>query len=89
MKKSVIEVINDCYKVANFAKDGCPANTYAHMTSLIEEVIAIAPEMNQEFTVTVNSIVKEILAAQMKDDLIKISDFIEFELVYVLKNYQK
>ena len=45
--------------------------------------------MNEEFPGVFNSIVKEILSAQEKNDLLKIADFCEFELVYVLENFQK
>ena len=87
--QSVSEAIAQCKKVANTAKDGCPAETYALMTSLLEEIVTLSGNMNEEFPGVFNSIVKEILSAQEKNDLLKIADFCEFELVYVLENFQK
>lgn len=86
--KSVQDVIAGCHLVANAAKDGCPADTYEKMTSLLEDVISLTPLMNSEYPVVVSSIVKELLNAQKLDDLTKISDYVEFELIYILKNYQ-
>lgn len=45
--------------------------------------------MNSDYPVVINSIVKELLNAQQLDDLIKISDYVEFELIYILNHYQK
>lgn len=86
--KNVQEVVKECHLVADTAKDGCPAATYEKMTSLLEDVISLSPLMNSEFPVVFSSVVKELLNAQKIDDLVKISDYVEFELVYILENYQ-
>lgn len=87
--KNVQEVVKECLLVADTAKDGCPAETYEKMASLLEDVISLSPLMNSEYPVVINSIVKELLNAQRLDDLIKISDYVEFELIYILNHYQK
>lgn len=86
--KSVQDVIKECHLVADVAKDGCPADTYEKMTSLLDDVVSLTPLMNSEFPVVFSSVVKELLNAQKIDDLVKISDYVEFELVYILENYQ-
>lgn len=86
--KNVQEVVEECHLVADTAKDGCPAATYEKMASLLEDVISLSPLMNSEFPVVFSSVVKELLNAQKIDDLVKISDYVEFELVYILENYQ-
>lgn len=86
---NVQKVVQECHLVADTAKDGCPAATYEKMTSLLEDVISLSPLMNSDYPVVINSIVKELLNAQKLDDLIKISDYIEFELIYILDHYQK
>lgn len=86
--KNVQEVVKECHLVADTAKDGCPAATYEKMASLLEDVISLSPLMNSEFPVVFSSVVKELLNAQKIDDLVKISDYVEFELVYILENYQ-
>ena len=85
---NVQKVVQECHLVADTAKDGCPAATYEKMASLLEDVISLSPLMNSDYPVVINSIVKELLNAQQLDDLIKISDYVEFELVYILENYQ-
>ena len=87
--KSVQDVIKECHLVADAAKDGCPADTYEKMTSLLDDVVSLTPLMNSDYPVVINSIVKELLNAQRLDDLIKISDYVEFELIYILNHYQK
>lgn len=87
--KSVQEVIRECHLVADTAKDGCPAATYEKMTSLLEDVISLSSLMNNDYPVVINSVIKELLNAQKLDDLVKISDYIEFELIYILNHYQK
>ena len=87
--KNLQEVVKECLLVADTAKDGCPAETYEKMASLLEDVISLSPLMNSEYPVVINSIVKELLNAQRLDDLIKISDYVEFELIYILNHYQK
>jgi hypothetical protein len=89
MTKSVSEVIKEAKAVAITAVEGCPAKTYADMTSLLEDVISLAPLMNQDFLGTINEILKEVFEAQKIDDLAKIYDFLNFELVYVLENFKK
>ncbi|MGN0903138.1 MAG: hypothetical protein ACI4M9_07620 [Succinivibrio sp.] len=89
MKKSADVLAKECKRVADIAKDGCPALTYQEMTPLLEQVLALAPSMNEQFPFAINSVIKEILEAQKMDDLLKISDFLEFELVYILNNYSK
>lgn len=86
--KSVQDVIKECHLVADAAKDGCPADTYEKMTSLLDDVVSLTTLMNSEFPVVFSSVVKELLNAQKIDDLVKISDYVEFELVYILENYQ-
>ena len=86
--KSVQDVIKECHLVADAAKDGCPADTYEKMTSLLDDVGSLTPLMNSEFPVVFSSVVKELLNAQKICDLVKISDYVEFELVYILENYQ-
>ena len=87
--KNVQEVVKECHLVADTAKDGCAAATYEKMASLLEDVISLSPLMNSDYPVVINSIVKELLNAQQLDDLIKISDYVEFELIYILNHYQK
>lgn len=87
--KNVQEVAAGQPSLADTAKDGCPAATYEKMASLLEDVISLSPLMNSDYPVVVNSIVKELLNAQQLDDLIKISDYVEFELIYILNHYQK
>lgn len=89
MTKSVSEVIKETRAVAITAIDGCPAKTYADMTSLLEDVISLAPLMNQDFLGTIKEILNQIFEAQKIDDLAKIYDFLNFELVYVLENFKK
>lgn len=87
--KNVQEVVKECHLVADTAKDGCPADTYEKMTSLLDDVVSLSPLMNSDYPVVIKSIVKELLNAQQLDDLIKISDYVEFELIYILNHYQK
>ena len=85
---NVQKVVQECHLVADTAKDGCPAATYEKMASLLEDVISLSPLMNSDYPVVINSIVKELLNSQQLDDLIKISDYVEFELIYILNHYQ-
>jgi hypothetical protein len=89
VQTNVQKVVQECHLVADTAKDGCPAATYEKMTALLEDVISLSPFMNSDYPVVINSIVKELLNAQKLDDLVKISDYIEFELIYILDHYQK
>lgn len=45
--------------------------------------------MSSDYPAALNSVVKSLLEAQQIDDLIKIADFLNFEMVYILNNFQK
>ena len=88
MSSSVSSLVEQCHKTANLAKDGCPAATYAALSPLLEKIVEKATENNNtDFILNINSIINEILNAQAKDDLIRIADFLDFEMVYLLKTY--
>ena len=77
MTKGVSELVKEAESVADSALKGCPAETYALLT------------MNSDYPVALNSVVKSLLEAQQIDDLLKIADFLNFEMVYILNNFQK
>ena len=89
MDKRISLLIDECHSVANLAKGGCPAQTYAALTPLLEKITNLHPLMSDDFIPTLNPIIKSLLEAQAIGDLIKISDFLDFEMVYILKNFQK
>ena len=74
MTKGVSELVKEAESVADSALKGCPAETYALLT---------------DYPVALNSVVKSLLEAQQIDDLLKIADFLNFEMVYILNNFQK
>lgn len=87
MTKGVSELVKEAESVADSALKGCPAETYALLTPFLEKVIAIAPQMSSDYPAALNSVVKSLLEAQQIDDLIKIADFLNFEMVYILNNF--
>lgn len=89
MTDSVSEIIKECESTARTALQGCPAAAYAVLTPLLERAVALSSQMNSEYPAAISQIIKSILEAQQCDDLIKIADFLNFELVYVLRNFQK
>ncbi len=86
--KSVSSIIDACHETARVAIKGCPADTYAHMSKLLEDALSLAPNMNKDYAIAIQGIVSNLLDAQEKGDLLKIADFVNFELVYVLENFQ-
>ncbi|MGN1280334.1 MAG: hypothetical protein ACI4UM_00310 [Succinivibrio sp.] len=86
MSSDISAVVDNCRLVALLAKDGCPAATYEKMTPLLEEIISLTPLMNVEFPPLLNSVIAQILQAQEIDDLLKIADLLEFEMVFIIKN---
>ena len=89
MTKGVSELVKEAESVADTALKGCPAKTSALLTHFFEYVIAMAPQMSSDYPAALNSVVKSLLEAQQIDDLIKIADFLNFEMVYILNNFQK
>lgn len=86
MSSDISKVTENCRLVANIAKDGCPAATYEKLTPLLEEVLSLSPRMNEQFPQLLNSVIAKILQAQEVDDLLRIADFLEFELIYIINS---
>lgn len=87
MAMSIDELITMSKNVGLSALDGCPADTYAKMTALIEQIIVITPTMKDGFIHGLNEVIKNLLEAQKVDDLNKIYDFVTYEMVYLLNKY--
>ncbi len=66
--------------------DGCCPQTYELMTALLEDVVKFVAANNctREHTAMLNTVIRDLLEGQEKDDLLRISDDLGFELPYVL-----
>ncbi len=69
---------------------GCCPETYELMTALLEEIVKFVAANNcsQEHTAMLNGVIKDLLQGQEKDDLLRISDDLGFELPYVLNKIE-
>ena len=57
--------------------------------SVADSALKGCPAETYALLTALNSVVKSLLEAQQIDDLIKIADFLNFEMVYILNNFQK
>lgn len=85
------DLIKRSKELSKKALDGCCPQTYELMTALLEDVVKFVTENNctKEHTTMLNSVIKDLLEGQEKDDLLRISDDLGFELPYVLTEIAK
>ncbi|MBO6258934.1 MAG: hypothetical protein J6M93_06345 [Succinivibrio sp.] len=83
------ELIRQARELSETALKGCPAQTYEQLVPLLDKAVALSPSMNADYAQLLKEIVKNILQAQEIDDLVCISDYLGYELPYILEHCQK
>lgn len=73
-------------RVAETALRGCAPETYEEMAALLADAVSLIPDRGERYRNALNSVMKALLSAQERNDLVKIADFLGFELPYVLRN---
>lgn len=87
--ESVEQFIARSREVALTALKGCPAQTYTQMSELLDKLSGSFSLFNENFPPAFGELVAQLLAAQQIDDLLCISDFLGFELPYVLEHCRR
>lgn len=84
--KIASSLIERSRELSKKALDGCCPQSYELMTALLEDIVKFVAASNcsEEHTNMLNSVIKDLLEGQEKDDLLRISDDLGFELPYVL-----
>ncbi|MDY6323138.1 MAG: hypothetical protein SPL30_09560 [Succinivibrio sp.] len=71
------------------ALDGCCAQTYTLMSALLSDTVKAAPRMDSRYPELLRELMRLLMQAQQRDDLVAISDLLGFDLPYVLRNCRK
>ena len=85
-EKIAAGLIERSKELSKKALNGCCPQTYELMTALLEDVVKFVAANNctREHTTMLNTVIRDLLEGQEKDDLLRISDDLGFELPYVL-----
>ncbi len=89
MQASPEDLAKEAESVAHSALKGCPSETYALMSPLLNRIFAVKDQMDERFIPIFKDLVAKLLEAQKKDDLICISDYLGFEIPYILHTFRK
>ncbi|HAR79801.1 MAG TPA: hypothetical protein DCR21_03125 [Succinivibrionaceae bacterium] len=85
----ISDLVKDTRALSLTALNGCPAETYAALPDILERAQALCQYMNEEYPKSLEFIIRQILLAQQKDDVMRISDFLGYELPHILNSFQK
>ncbi len=85
----ISDLVKDARDLSLTALNGCPAETYEALPDILERAQALSQYMNEEYATSLAFIIRQILLAQQKDDVIRISDFLGYELPHILNSFQK
>ncbi|MCI6797688.1 MAG: hypothetical protein MR571_07525 [Succinatimonas sp.] len=79
------ELAQKSKEISDIALKGCCAETYELMTGLLTEVVSLSPKLSKDFVLSLNTIIKDLLEAQERNDLLRISDDLGYELPFFLE----
>lgn len=82
-------LIRQARELSRTALLGCPAQTYELMVPLLNKAVELTPSMTESYSQMLQDIIRNILHAQEIDDLLCISDYLGYELPYILEHCQK
>ncbi len=85
LKGKVRELAQKSKEISDTALKGCCAETYELMTELLTEVVSLSPKLSKDFMLRLNMIIKDLLQAQERNDLLRISDDLGYELPFFLE----
>ncbi|HAH70976.1 MAG TPA: hypothetical protein DCL74_04445 [Succinivibrionaceae bacterium] len=85
LKAKMHELAQKSKEVSDIALKGCCAETYELMTELLTQIVAISSKLSKDSILRLNMIIKDLLEAQEKNDLLRISDDLGYELPFFLE----